>query len=82
MKERKRPPMVLVLWIDSASHPGWIATGEPLPDPARCESAGFLVQRDKKQIVLAQSRGVNEEIRPWGDLITIPMVCVRSVKRV
>jgi len=74
MKSKVR--LVIVLWEDSAgSRPYW----EQAVCTATVSSVGHLVRRNKKELVLAQSKAKDGD---WGGLFAIPAGCVKSVRRV
>ena len=68
--------IVLVSWIDSCSTTGWHSNLNP--DPATCESIGWLVHSGTKTIMLAASRDCGSSAR--GDHITIPRACVTHIR--
>jgi len=75
----KQPLLVLVKWIDSTYYqPSWetIQCAKQL-DVVSCVSAGWLVKKTKRRIVLAISR-TNDQ---YGGLICIPRCAVQSIKR-
>lgn len=74
----KKLRMVRVRWVDSAatSKP-WMADGETLAAD-KCVSIGYLVEKTKKKLLLAQSRSSCE----WGNPLAIPRVAVTSIRRV
>lgn len=63
-------PIVHIRWIDAQTEHGWEDLREALADSDApiCESVGFVIRRDKKQIVLAQTIGGSE----INGRITIP----------
>lgn len=66
-------PLVRVDWIDSVGQAGW---GDYNDDTdLYCVSAGHLVSKDRKRIVLA----LNRSAYGYGDYITIPRVAVRRI---
>ena len=82
MQRNKDEPgsLVLVTWRDSCS-PGrkwqdrdWVKDNYTA---VTCRSVGWLVRRDKKDLVLCASYGQPEV----GDVTAIPSACVVSVKR-
>lgn len=73
----KRYPIYRVMWQDSAAWLGW-KPDEGDPVPAECESAGFLVRRNRQHIVLALSIDNHGRL---GDCIAIPRSVVRSMER-
>lgn len=78
----KKRRLVLVRWIDTASETGWARPGErgaySHMRGLRCESVGYVVRRTAKVIAIAQSI---EEQGKVNDVITIPIPCVRQVRR-
>ena len=71
------PAIVLVRWLDSSSQHGWLSEDEISKEPVLCETLGFLVKESADHIVVALNRGLSENIQPWGEVISIPMVAVK-----
>jgi hypothetical protein len=82
---QSRDPMagkcVEVEWIDSASDHGWIATVDlDHSRIATCATCGYLVDRSKREVRIAQSRTRDGGYRPWGEIIAIPRVAVTRLR--
>jgi hypothetical protein len=83
MSEMKKPPKIyLINWIDSCSQSGWATSEDCKADLSYCQSVGFLVEENKEAYCLALNRTTKEGHRPFGELITIPKVAVKSVKAI
>lgn len=74
----KQPQILLIDWVDSHSCYGWLNEDEIHNADMLCQSIGFLIKEDKKNITLALSRALNENYKPYGDTITIPKVTIRK----
>ena len=66
--------VVTVLWVDSFVTAGWADT---MPAPAECETTGYLIHRDKKTMVVAQS--ISHSSGAACSLIAIPRSCVTNI---
>ena len=53
----EKPYPVEVKWVDPAANGGWKPLKETIEEaePTPCRSVGFLIRRDKRRVVLAQS---------------------------
>ena len=71
------PPIVRVTWEDAYSTNEWSAPDEYTP-VFLVHSVGYLLRNNKRQLVLAQSRG--EQNDAVADLIVIPAGMVREVE--
>ena len=77
-KELKEVDKILkVEWIDACSYHGWDRMDQK-HQLSPCESVGFLVGRNKKQISIAQS--VDHHCNNWSCVQVIPMSCVRRIR--
>lgn len=77
---KKRPPLVRVEWTDATSWHGWFKPGDVDADPkwlTQCETVGWLVKRDKTQMVVAQTRSAEPK---YGELWSIPKRWIRRVE--
>lgn len=75
------PIMTEVEWDDANSNARWQDLGEMKNNHhvALCKSVGYLLKRDKKEILLVQTQA------PEGDgagVISIPIGFVRRVRRI
>ena len=69
--------IVVVEWLDSGGIVDmWSFKDEELPTVRVCSTVGYLVSKNRLEVVLAQSE--NEE--QWGRLITIPSKSVTKLK--
>ena len=70
--------LVSVCWLDACTYDGW----DDLAD-ATCtqcipvESIGFILERDKERIVLAQTIGTNDQT---SAVIAIPSGCITRIR--
>lgn len=69
-----------VEWVDSAMVHGWSAGAdlERNIGVGMCKTVGFLVHEDTDKIVLALNAAVDEKTAPFGEIISIPQLCVRK----
>jgi hypothetical protein len=65
---------VAVRWIDSMASSGW---GAGCGARLECVTIGHLISRDKERVCLAMNRSHYSD----GDIMEIPVVAVKSVKR-
>lgn len=64
-------------WVDSYSEHGWMSEEEALLNkPAECSSVGFLLLKNNKYVILAQS----DSSHNVADLITIPKGCITNIQ--
>lgn len=72
-----------VTWLDSCVDSGWHAHDAAFvrAAPTLCKSVGYLIERTKTQLVLAQSWTTNEDGDQLADVLTIPAAVVKSVRR-
>jgi hypothetical protein len=70
--------MVYVTWIDSAGSDGWQEASIDVNSSA-CESCGFLIERDKKFILIAGSKAVNG--KEVNGTMQIPRAVVVGVRK-
>lgn len=75
-------PLVLVVWEDTVHRNGWRSSDEAkefLKGNFLVGSAGYLVKKTKKTVLLAH--GVAYESGEWHDLLCIPRPNVKSICR-
>lgn len=72
-KHPKTAP-VIVRWVDSMKASGWHDYKET---GMECTSVGHLIKKTKERVVIAMNRSTCGD----GDYMEIPMVAVKSVKR-
>ena len=70
-------PMVLVEWIDSALYTGWKKRRNDYC-PSSCQTIGFLLERGRKQVVVAMQLNDEEDV---GEVMVIPRCNVLSITR-
>ncbi len=73
-------PIVEVEWDDSCASGGW-RTVDAYKDSqtSTCHTAGYQLVKDRKRIIIIQSR--SEDTGNVTDAITIPMSAVKNVVR-
>ncbi len=69
---------VEVEWEDAASSGGWATKESYMLSPVICKTTGYLLQKNKKYLVVVQSEDQNGKV---NDAITIPMKCVKKIRR-
>jgi len=77
--------LVLVEWVDSAGGGGWQNVDKAKSDAAenelRCETAGWLLERTDRYVLVATSRTVGRsEDDQVGDPMQIPAACVTRIR--
>lgn len=65
---------VIVRWVDSMGTSGW---RDHKPSDMECTSIGHLISKTKDRVTIA----MNSSHYGDGDFLEIPMVAVKSVKR-
>lgn len=74
--------VVLVDWVDALSRDEWSANLKDMPTIVPCQTAGFLLKHDEKEVVLALNwldGGGQHEATSCA--IAIPTGCVLSVRK-
>lgn len=71
--------VVYIKWVDSAATHGWLRPEEVGKHSTECYSVGFLVDKNKKTVTIAQSL-MDENM--LGEFLTIPKVCIISMREV
>ncbi len=74
-----KPALTVVTWLDIKSTAHWQEESPSKAEPAVCVTVGWLVHRDEKKLVLADSQTNDGD---WGGLTVIPIGVVRKVNRV
>lgn len=74
-KAEAKQQMVMVKWVDSAAEGGWKT--EPEGGISACESIGFLIKKDRTEVIVAQSRSDRGFV---SDFIAIPRSCVKAIR--
>ncbi len=70
---------VRVEWVDSSSETGWQRKNHRCSGGiSYCESLGFIIRKNKREIALAQSKS---SIGSIAEVMTIPMVCVKKITK-
>ena len=77
----KKVRFVRVDWIDSVTNGGWsaansVSTGA---EPTHIVSGGFLLEKNKRRVVIAQS--LSESTQEVCNLLTIPRGNVVRIRR-
>ena len=85
MKKHKRPTILYVEWIDSASSSGWQTKQLQKQNLgcAGCSSCGFFVKETKHTLTLALNRGAYLKkscCGVYGEFISIPKVVITKRK--
>jgi hypothetical protein len=71
--------MVLVEWLDTTNGAGWYDLSDIADEqPTLVKTVGFLVQKDKKKVVLTASLSEGEGL----GYVAIPAPWVKRIKRV
>ena len=79
-EEKPVPNIVRVTWLDIVDDNEWQSKEKvDKSTPCTCVSVGFLYSRDKNTIKIVKTFA-NDLREPYGDLLTIPMGCVKDVK--
>lgn len=74
----KKPPLVEVEWTDHCGWAQWAPREEHAKGvPLACTTAGYLLKKDSKQIVVA----LNLSETRADSSITIVRSCVKSIRR-
>ena len=76
MKENK---IVRIKWVDSCTRSAWAHKERAREyEPSEVETTGFQVHRNRQKIVIALNQ---DEDGDYSDVITIPMSCVKDIKK-
>lgn len=76
-------PIVEVTWLDSACRGRWDqADNYRDGEPHQIKSCGYLLHRDKRKVILLQSRTEEPDDSFVSDSITIPTGCVQRIRRI
>lgn len=72
MARARKPPRVEVVWLDAATTPGPLSRDEAIKKATLVErhTLGYVVDRDEKRIVVAQT--FDPESGEFDDVTTIP----------
>jgi|TARA_Y100000310_G_C20694565_1_gene824636 hypothetical protein len=67
-------------WDDSGGYSGWrdIDACKAKETPAKCRTAGYLLKKDKKIVLMALSLADNDDA---GDRVCIPRACITSIRK-
>ncbi len=77
----KKLPLVIVEWFDIVDHQGWNSTSDTF-SPALCVSVGWLISKDKTQVVITETLSPGHDDEGYGQVKSIPMGTVKKVVRV
>lgn len=69
--------IVKVDWLDSSMEHGWQRPNKDSGGVTPCQSVGYIIRKNKREITLAQSKGNTGNV---SELISIPMSCVKEIK--
>ena len=75
-------PIVEVEWVDSCTGHGWNSPEQHLEnrkEGTRCRTAGYLLERNAKRVMIAQS--VGDDTGDVADSVSIPAVSVKRLRR-
>ena len=72
--------IVEIEWIDSCSSRGWASKEHHIGDfsVSSCRSTGYVIEKTKDIITLAQSLG--DDTKNIADTISIPLVAVKKIR--
>ncbi len=79
-KQAERMDVVIVRWVDSSLQNGWQNLSELKKEWAEIVSAGILVKKDKRVVVLIQSYDEGNECFAEG--LVIPRCAVRGIEKI
>jgi len=71
----KKPKIVKISWIDSCGPDGWIDLNHLTKSPEKIESAGYLLEKNSKCVVISCSVGKHFCHAP----LTIPTEAILSI---
>jgi len=80
LRKLKKGACVRIHWVDviAGNDQGWVEPDELDAKPAECLSVGYVVKRDKHQVVIAMSIGKHDkEVNTIGQ---IPLGCIQKVE--
>ena len=77
--KKHKYPLIEVTWHDSSSTTGWQT--KPETELLECFTAGYLVHRNKRSIVVALNSSSKNSANSFGDTMTIPASCVKRLRR-
>jgi len=79
-KSPARPPIIEVHWVDIASFPGWSTLEEAITSTTmECISIGYVIHKDKKSVVMAQTIADNGDV---GEILCIPTSVIRELREI
>ena len=78
-KKKQNFPLVEVTWQDSSSDSGW--KREVNSELLTCWSAGYLVHKDNRSVVVALNTASTGSANSHGDTMVIPRRCVQKIRR-
>ena len=74
--------IVEIFWIDSCSDAGWKTAIESKGVLSSVRSVGYLLEQTEDLVCIARSMVTEEGHCPYGDLLTIPKVAIKSMKHI
>jgi hypothetical protein len=69
--------ILLIEWVDSSYHGGWIDKDELEMVPIKCFSAGVVINENHDAITLALSGGKGEQ---YANTMTIPKCSITRIR--
>lgn len=75
-------PIVRVSWLDASSHMGWVGEDQYkriLDHNVEVETLGFLVRKDRKNVVVIQTLSDSENTCGIGNVMKIPTGMVKKI---
>ncbi len=79
----KKDKIVKIQWEDTSSNSGW-RDRKFLKEWARkntmCESVGFLVAKNKRNVILAAMKDMDKRFTDYNDYHKIPRRCIKNIK--
>jgi len=70
----------LIDWIDAAGSEGWKSSSDLDLPIMKVQTIGFYISENEESITVALNRAVNDGYYPYGELISIPKVCIKRKK--
>jgi len=68
---------VLVVWRDSLARTGWHDSHEPIPEPSKCTTIGFLIEDTEDHLALSFGLAANGDLY---NILVIPKEAVVATK--
>lgn len=75
-------PLVEVTWVDSSTINGWRSElSLDMKAPLTCWSAGYLLHKDNRSVVVALNVTSVTSANDYGDAIVIPRANVKKIRQ-